>query len=157
MKTDAKPVSAPTTTRQQRSKPLLSPRAVCSLIDKPQRQVNQLVESGDIAWCWNVSLSPNQSRKRELRILPACVADYLRGNRSSLEWVDVWALLVPRDEPVILGTDITRVLNVTSTHTYALARRKLIVPCSSWRRGRRGSGSFTAASFAKFLKSRRVL
>jgi hypothetical protein len=40
------------------------------------------------------------------------VADYLRGHTSSLEWADVLRLLLPHDEPILLGTEITRILNV---------------------------------------------
>jgi hypothetical protein len=157
MKTAAEPVAAPTTTRQQRSKPMLPVRACISLLDRNEDRVLSLLESGEIAWAFDVALDPKRGRNRELRILPAAVASYLRGQACSLEWADVLALLSPPDKPVILGTEITRVLNVCSTHTYALARRKLIVPCSSWRRGRGGCGRFTAASFTKFLKARRVL
>jgi len=91
-----------------------------------------------------------------LRILPAAVSAYLRGERCSLEWPDVLRLLLPHDnEPVILSKDIYRVLNVCSTHLYAMARRKLIVPCSTWRRGPGGGGRFTRKSFIEFLKARR--
>lgn len=128
---------------------------MCSLIDKPQRQVIQLIESGDLTFCWDVSLNPKRSRKRELRILPATVAEYLQGRTCSLTFDDVLRLLLPPG-PEVLSKDIVRVLNITGEHCYALARRKVIVPCSRWRRGRGGCARFTAESVVLFLKTRRV-
>jgi hypothetical protein len=136
---------------------MLTIRACISLVDRNEDQVLGLIEDGKLAWAFDVALDPKRGRNRELRVLPAAVASYLRGQACSLEWADVLALLLPHDEPEILSRDITRVLNVSGTHTYHLARRKLIVPTSAWRRGRGGCARFTAASFTKFLKARRVL
>jgi hypothetical protein len=126
-----------------------------SLIDASEDQVLRLIEDGQLAWAFDVALDPKRGRNRELRILPASVSAYLRGQTCELEWADVLRLLLPHDEPVILSKDITRILNVCGTHTYHLASRKLIVPCSTWRRGRGGCGQFTANSFVEFLKARR--
>jgi hypothetical protein len=151
----AEPVSQPTTPTRQRSKPLLPVRAVISILDKNEDQVLRLVEEGQLAWAWDVRLDTKRGRNKELRILPACVADYLRGQPCALEWTDVLRLLLPHDEPVILSKDITRVLNVSGNHTFHLASRKLISPCSTWRRGRGGCAHFTAQSFVEFLQARR--
>jgi hypothetical protein len=140
---------------RQRSKPLLPVRGVMSLVDLNEDQVLSLIEEGQIAWAWGVRLNPKRGRNRELRILPAAVSAYLRGQTCELEWADVLRLLLPHDEPVILSKDIYRVLNICRTHLYALARRKLIIPCSTWRRGRGGCGRFTTKSFVEFLRSRR--
>jgi hypothetical protein len=108
-----------------------------------------------LTWCWDVSLNPKHARKRELRILPAAAAEYLRGRPCSLEWPEVLRLLLRDDGPVILSKDIIRVLNITGEHAYALARRKLLGPCSTWHRGRGGCARFATKSFVEFLKSRR--
>ncbi len=150
------PTSPPATATRQRSKPLLNCRAVCSLIDKPQRQVVQLTESGDLTFCWDVSLNPKRSRKRELRILPAAVADWMRGRPCSLTLEQVLQSLLPHGDPEILSRDLVRVLNITGEHLFALARRKEIMPCSRWHRGRGGCARFTAESFVQFLKRRQV-
>jgi hypothetical protein len=126
-----------------------------SLVDKNEDQVLRLIEDGSLVWAFDVALDPKRGRRRELRVLPAAVADYLRGQSCGLEWADVLRLLLPHDEPVILSREITRILNVCSTHTYHLARRKLITPRSTWRRGRGGCARFAADSFVEFLKLRR--
>jgi hypothetical protein len=151
----AEPVSPAAT--MQRSKPLIPIRGVVSLIDRSEDQVLRLIEDGKLAWAWDVALDPKRGRNRELRVLPAAVASYLRGQACSLEWAEVLAMLLPHDGLEILSRDITRILNVSGTHTYHLARRKLIAPRSGWRRGRGGCGRFAAESFVEFLHARRVL
>jgi hypothetical protein len=155
MKTAADPTPPPATMPRQRSKPLLPVRGVMSLLDKNEDEVLRLIEDGQLAWAFDVALDPKRGRNRELRILPAAVSAYLRGQTCELELADVLWMVLPHDEPVILSRDITRILNVCGTHTYALVRRKLIVPCSTWRRGRGGCGRFTTKSFIEFLKARR--
>ena len=140
---------------RQRSKPLLPVRGVMSLVDKNEDQVLGLIEDGKLAWAFDVALDPKRGRNKELRILPAAVADYLRGQACLLEWPEVLRLLLPHDEPMLLSRDITRILNVSGTHTYHLARRKLITPRSTWRRGPGGCARFATKSFVEFLKSRR--
>jgi hypothetical protein len=151
------PISTPVTAPRQRSKPLLPLRGVVALADCTKEAVLELIEDGSILWCWDVALSPRDGRKRELRILPAAVADYLSGRACSLEWEDVIRLLLPHDEPVILSGDISRVLNISGTHLYDLARRKVLAPCSTWRVGPDGHARFSAKTFVDFLKARRVL
>src|ERR1035437_4050283 len=106
----AEPVSPPVTMPRQRSKPLMPVRGVMSLVERNEDQVLALIEDGSLAWAWDVALDPKRGRCRELRVLPGCVADYLRGQTCSLEWADVLSLLLPHDESVILSRDITRVL-----------------------------------------------
>lgn len=153
----ADPVSPLATPQRQRSKPLLPVRGVVSIIDKNEDQVLALIEEGKLAWAWDVALDTKRGRRRALRILPAAVADYLRGQTCSLDLADVLRLLLPHDEPVILSRDITHALNISSTHLYALARRKQMVPCSTWRTGPSGCARFPAKNFIGFLKARRVL
>jgi len=155
MNAAAETLFPPATVSRPHSKPLLPVRGVISLVDRNEDQVLRLIEDGTLAWAFDVALDPKRGRNRELRVLPACVADYLRGQACSLEWADVLRLMLPHDGPVILSKDITRLLNVSGTHTYHLARRKLITPRSTWRRGRGGCARFAADSFVEFLKSRR--
>src|ERR1039457_5818270 len=96
---------------RQRSKPILPVRGVMSLVDKNEDQVLRLIEDGSLVWAFDVALDPKRGRRRELRVLPAAVADYLRGQSCGLEWADVLRLLLPHDEPVILSREITRILN----------------------------------------------
>jgi hypothetical protein len=152
---EAVPVSQPAAMPRTRSKPLLPVRGVMSLLDRDEDAVLRLVEAGSLLWAFDVALDTKHGCSKELRILPASVADFLRGQQSSLEWAEVLRSLLPHDERVILSKDITRILNISSTHFYHLARRRLLVPCSTWRRGRGGCGHFTTESFVAFLRLRR--
>src|ERR1035437_3554354 len=102
----AEPVSPPVTMPRQRSKPLMPVRGVMSLVERNEDQVLALIEDGSLAWAFDVALDPKRGHSKELRILPRCVADYLRGQTCSLEWAEVLRMLLPHDEPVILSKDI---------------------------------------------------
>jgi hypothetical protein len=148
---------SPPATPQRQSKPLLPLRGVTALVDKSKQEVLELIEEGEILWVWDVALSQRGGRKRELRILPAAVADYLSGRQCQLDWEDVLRLLLPHEEPVIMSGQISRILNISVTHVYDLARRKVLSPCSTWRAGRGGFARFPAKAFIDFLKARRVV
>jgi hypothetical protein len=156
MDTPTQPVSPPATApRQRRGKPLLPVRGVCSLIDRDEDQTLRLIEDGQIAWCFDLTLDPKRARAKELRVLPAAVADYMKGQPCSLTWLDVLALVLPHDGPEVLAPQIARALNVSGEHVYNLARRKVLAPRSTWKRGRCGSARFAMKSFVEFLRSRR--
>lgn len=150
-------VSPPATVQRQQSKPMLPLRGVVALVNKSKDEVLELIEDGSLLWCWDVSLDPKDGRKRELRILPAAIVDFLSGRQCLLDWEDVLRLLLPRAEPLIRSSDISRILNISGTHLYDLARRKVLAPCSPWRKGPGGQAKFPTKSFVDFLKSRRVL
>ena len=154
MNASAESVSRPATPQRHKTKPLLSVRGVCSLVDKSQNKVLELIESGEIAWAFDVSLAQKPGRKRHLRILPAAVADYLKGLTCELKWADVLGLMLP-DAPAILACEITRVLNVSSEHTYNLIDQKQIIASPTRRRGPGGSARVPAKSFVQFLQKRR--
>jgi hypothetical protein len=148
-------VSPPATVPRQRSKPLLPVRGVCSLIEKSEDQVLGLIEEGKLAWTFDISLlGPERGRSKELRVLPAAVADYMHGRPCELTWASVFSLLVP-DSPIVTSLEIYRMLNISGTQLYNLVRAKQIVPCSTWRRGPKGKAKFEVVRFKDFLQARR--
>ena len=141
---------------RQRSKPLLPLRGVCSLVDKDENQVLELLESGEIAWAFDVALAQRRGRKRELRVLPSAVADYLKGRTCEIDQPTVFGLLLP-DGPTIPANQIARILNVSVDHVYHLIDRKQIIASPTRRRGPGGSALVPTTSFIKFLAERRCL
>jgi hypothetical protein len=139
----------------RRGKPLLPVRGVCSLIDMDERRTLKLIEEGQIAFAFDFTLDPRRARNKELRVLPAAVAAYMRGRACELNWADVLALVVPHDGPELLSSQITRALNICGEHLYNLARGKVLEPCSTWRRGRGGCARFRRQTFVDFLEKRR--
>jgi hypothetical protein len=130
---------------------MISLRGVASLVDEEAKKVLGLIESGAIAWAFDVSFA---RKRKELRVLPAALADYLKGRPCELKWADVLGLMVP-DAPMMLASEITRVLNVCSDHTYHLIDANQIVACSPRRRGPGGSARVPAKNFIQFLQQRR--
>jgi hypothetical protein len=113
-----------------------------------------MVEEGQLDWAWDVALDPKRGHTKELRILPACVAAYLKGRPYELNWADVLGMMLP-EAPTILASEITRMLNVSSDHTYRLIDGKHIVACPTRRRGPGGSARVPTKSFTQFLQQRR--
>ena len=97
----AEPLSPPATPPCQRTKPLLVIRALVSLLQKRQRQIIEMIEDGRLAWAFEVGLDPSRARNKQLRVLPAAAAAYLRGSSCSLGWDEVLRLLVPGEEAVM--------------------------------------------------------
>jgi hypothetical protein len=147
-------VSPPAPVPRQKSKPLLPVRGVCSLIEKNEDQVLKLIKDGGIAWAFNVAVNRRRGHNRELRVLPAAVADYMHERHCKLTFSDVFSLLLP-DGPTITSVEIYRVLNISGSHLYNLVRAKQIVPCSTWGRGPKGKARFAAVRFIQFLQQRR--
>ena len=140
---------------QRRGKPLLPLRGVCSLVDRDEDQTLALIEEAKIAWAFDVSLDPKRASKKELRILPAAVADYLRGRDCSLTWQDVLDLMLAPNASAISTKALTDSLNVSNTHVLNLAKQKALRPCSPWRKGPGGSAHFQRQTVIDFLKERR--
>ncbi len=133
---------------------MLPVRGVCSLVDQDEDHVLQLIEDGSIAWAFDVALDTKRGRNRELRILPAAVACYLKRQPCELRWAGVIALLLP-DAPMTSACEISHTLNVSGDHVYHLIQRKEIAGCSTWRRGPGGSARVPVKSVVKFLQERR--
>ena len=150
----AESLSTGATPQRARTKPLLSLRAVGSLVDKDPRKVGELIESGEIAWAFALSLAQKPGRDRYIRVLPAAVAYYLKGRACELQWADVLGLMLP-DAPTILANEITRILNVSSGHTYHLIEQKQIIGHPPRRRGAGGRARVPMKSFEQFLRQRR--
>ena len=112
MTTVAEPIPPVAPVTRQKSKPLLPLRGVCSLVNEDENRVLELIKSGEIAWSFDVSLARRRPRRKYLRILPAAVADYLKGQPCRLKWPDVFALLLP-DAPTIRAHEVSRLLNIS--------------------------------------------
>jgi predicted DNA-binding transcriptional regulator AlpA len=150
----AEPVSPPATVPRKKSKPLLPVRGVCSLVGMNEDEVLGLIQSGAIRWAFDVSLARRRQRRKHLRILPAAVVDYIKGQTCGLKWPDVFALLLP-DAPTIRAHEVSRLLNISGDQVYRLIDGGQIVACSARRRGPAGSARIPVASLVRFFQKRR--
>ena len=149
------PQSPAATGRPGRAKPLLCLCGVRSLAGKNEDQVLRLLEEGQILWAFDLSLKPQKSRK-ELRVLPAAVADYLLGRTCSLEWPQVFNLILPCHKQALITGEITLALNISGSHLSALAERKQVKQLSAGGHGPGRAARFSTESVIEFLKARRV-
>src|ERR1700681_3453855 len=77
--------------------PMMPVRGAMSVLNVVEEEIEKLIECGELLWVFDVSSKPKTAHSRELRILPDAVADYAQGKKCSLEWENVWRLLVPHD------------------------------------------------------------
>ncbi|HWC59395.1 MAG TPA: hypothetical protein VHC44_06845 [Verrucomicrobiae bacterium] len=115
----------------------------------------ELVEFGHLSWAFDVARS--FGRKRELRILPASLADFQAQRQSVIEWPQVCKLLVPNNDRFISGLEVQRLLNIGATHVANMIESAQLKAPVKARRGRNGSAQIETESFLNFLKKRAVL
>lgn len=147
----------PESVKRPRGRPMLPVRGLMSVLDKTYLEVWKLIDNGDLSWVFDVSLQPGIARRRELRILADCAADYAEGRECALSLDQVFELLIPHGEPVLVGDEIEHCLNISDLHLSNLAERKLLNRCDRGHRGIGGESKFTRTSFTSFLTSRRVV
>jgi hypothetical protein len=139
----------------ERGLPMLTISGLVSVLDSTIDQIRDLIEIGELLWCFDLSLVPERAKKKELRVLSKCAEDFRAGRVCKLEWNDVARLVTPHDGQILTGVELQRSLNVSSSHLIALIRRKFLNCISPPRRGPGGSPRVTTASFLAFLKARR--
>jgi hypothetical protein len=136
--------------------PLLPVRGVMALVDLNEDQVLELIEDGRLAWSWNLALN-GDAGAREIRVLPAAVADYAQGKKSDLGWDSVLRLVLPSDALTVSTVELARAFNVSSTHVVNLQQRKefslALKPAK--RCGPGSSAEYLFLSVVEFLKRRR--
>ena len=140
---------------QARGRPLLPIQGVMSLVAMTQDQALALIDEGKLLWAWDLGLQHKRARRRLLRVLPACVADFLVSRECLLEFQDVLSQLLPPTGAAVTVASVSMLLNVTNDFVYALASRgelKLLTRC---RKGPGGSARISVPSFIEFLKQRR--
>lgn len=137
-----------------RGRPMFLIRGLVSLLDRYDDQVLTLIEAGELLWCFNVSLEPDGPR-RELRVLPQCVDDFLAGRPCALDWTGVAQAVLPHDRPFLSLREIERSLNASQAHVTGLMRRNYFKQVTKARHGPNGAALVTPSSFLEFLKARR--
>jgi hypothetical protein len=99
-----------------RQHPLCRPEMVEDCLGITRNRLNALIESGKIAWAWNVGLG---SKRRELRILGQSIVEYQGGAidrigaTKNLNLPGVMALILPKRNE-IRGTEIQKILCISA-------------------------------------------
>ena len=130
---------------------------VKSVLNFTEREILTRLDAGTgPRWVFDISLNPKQARKRELRFLADGVADFAAGHDSSLEWADVFDLLIPHQNRVVTAPEVEHVLNSCDLHVQNLGQRGCLKVFRPGRPGCKGAGLFFRNSFQEFLKQRLV-
>lgn len=136
-------------------RPLLPVRGVVSLIGATEDEVLQLIECGLLRWAWDFALSPRSAQRKELRVLPACVDDYISGRKRDWKWANVVHLVLGTDAATaISASKLALAINICSTSVISLIRRGEIQAVGRPRRGPKGSPQITFRSLDGFLRAR---
>lgn len=121
-----------------------------------------LVDDGFLPWAF--SIATRASRRREIRLLDACVEHYrlTQGHREFvMDWPEVIKLIWPPARAIqnaATSIELAASLCCSSDTCLSLIGEKSLhlVPGTIWRRGNGGSPLVTKESFVQFLKNRRL-
>jgi hypothetical protein len=126
-----------------------------------------LIESGGIAFAWDISAADSDSDRhiREIRIYPPCVEHYLQcGGHRPFPRFDHQVIthlvnIVAEGKPFTTAEKFSLLLNCGTELIYRLIaqNRVRVLPNTTWRRGRGGSALLDAHSLKKFFGDARVI
>jgi len=122
-------------------------------LDKDEDAILRLIESGDLLWAWNVAAKATRGAK-EMRVLPKCVGDFAAGRECRIEFEDVVQALTRGETETLAASEVSAVLNVSSTQVYNLIASRQLMALSTWRTGPGGSARVSVDSFTRFLRER---
>lgn len=144
----------------ERFRPVMKVNGAMWALDRTALEIDALLDLGVEGLIgFNVSTSPGESARRELRILARSIEHYrLTGGMRPLRmtFAEVRRLMLPHDKPVISGVELQRSLNCDSGHVINLieAGRLATVPGTTWSQGRGCTASVVTESYVSFLKQR---
>ncbi len=130
-------------------------------LDISRAKLNALIESGELAWAWNLGTG---RARREIRILAHCVVEKQVGNlptigaTRNLKLPEVVNLILPKTRETLRCVELQRIFHsgpdlIHDLHAAGeLKRLSEKLPA----KGPNSSPRFTRASLVKLLESRRV-
>jgi hypothetical protein len=142
--------------------PLMKPETVEGCLNIERRKLIQMIESGELAWAWNISAGGK--RNIEPRILTHCVVErqtgiiHQIGATKNLKLPDVVNLILPRERQTMRGRELQKLFLCQADHVRHLhkAGELEMVPETLPKHGPNASPRFTRASLVRFLTIRRI-
>ena len=142
-------------------RPLWHPCTVEECLDISRPQLNALIESGELAWAWNIG---SGSARKEIRILAHCVAEKAMGVQvalgatRNLKLPEVLNLILPTTRETLRGTELQRLFHARPDliHDLHAAGELERVKESQPATGVNASPRYTRNSVAKLLENRRI-
>jgi hypothetical protein len=134
--------------------PFATISAARTLLDLDEDEIFERIEDGRILWAFNISASRG-ARRKELRILPAALADYKAQRPCQITWAQVFRQALPSNKPRFPCRQISRALNCSDSQVISLIKVRSLRAIRAWRRGAQGAALITRDSFIRFLLRRR--
>lgn len=124
------------------------------VLDRDEDRVWALIESGDLAWAWDIRTP--RTRKREPRVWYLSLICQAEGIPQPLpDEKDVLLSLFPHDEPELRSPEIQRMLSISQGHVTRLIRSRAIRGTKG-KPGPHGVSIIKRASLMDFLHKRRI-
>jgi hypothetical protein len=105
---------------RERGAPMFHVRAASSLCNLNEDEVLELIEGGELRWCFNIAIA---DRKKELRILPECVLAYLV-RKPQPSRAEAFLQMLPHDNQWMASREVYHLLNCGQSHWARLARMR---------------------------------
>jgi hypothetical protein len=142
-------------------RPLLHAETIKDVLDIKRNDLMAMIESGELAWAWDIGLSP---RNQEVRILAHCLCERQFGPLAgigatkNLALPEVLKLFLPQTRSQLRGRELQRLLGCTPDQLRKLSQAGELtkVEESLPTDGPLCSPHFTRESVVKFFARRRI-
>jgi len=142
-------------------RPLWESETVQECLDIKRAELVAMIESGELAWAWDIGLGNN---RRELRILGHCVVEKQTGKikeigaTRNLALPEVIDLILPATRQTMRGRELQRLFltNPDTIRQLRIAGELERVPENLPKHGPNASPRYTRESLVKFLTKRRI-
>jgi hypothetical protein len=137
-------------------RPLLPIPAVMAILDRNEDKVLQLVQSGKLAWAFD--LRAPRAQRACIRICTQSVQDMLSGQRSLGNGEDLQAFIdyaFPYHGETVQAVRLARVFNCGTEHIRNLVLSSALKESKAGSRGANNSPEIWFSSVVAFLKARR--
>lgn len=139
---------------------IISPRPMGDLnassrdLDLNSEKICALLDEGKLI---GFNIATSETSRKNLRVLTQSIEHYrATGGKKllTLEWPEIFRLILPHDKFFVRGVEIQRSLNCDSDTVQRLVRAKCFSTSKKAHCGPNGSVMVTRASFESFLKGR---
>lgn len=141
------------------SRPLIPMKAAVVFLDRSEDEILALIDSGELAWAWDIS--SEAAERREVRIWRESLLVFLSpggpSSHSDLDETNVLNFLLPHSGDELRSTHLQRLFTASQGHIQHLIDQKLLHGLNDPKTGRNGYVRVTRASFLTFMRARRII
>lgn len=138
------------------ARPLVPMEACMVLLDRNEDELLSLVETGDMAWAWDIR--SEEATRREIRVWRGSLLAHMRQEADEEDEEIVLSSLLPHSRETIRSTELQRLFSASQTHIQNLINQGALRE-DGMRETQAGPNAFcrvSRQSIINFLKERRV-